>query len=170
MKSGKKYIQLIGADEIVRDFKKLPDRIKPRAVRSIARYAASPIRAEARKIVPVGSTYKRAKNQASPGNLKKSIMIGSMRSKSKKASGVFVGPRYKRGKYLGAHGHLVAFGSGQRPHPRSGTSGKIGDGGFNPIGDFMQEAASRVKDQVLSRLNNGMMRVIDREFRKLGWR
>jgi hypothetical protein len=150
--------QLVNSNEIKRDFAKLPDKLKPRVIRSAARKVASPIRRRARQLVPVGPT----------GNLRKSIKIGSSSKKRKGISGVWVGPNYsRRGKYRGSHGHLVAFQS----QPRETAKGQ--DRGVStgrPIGDFVKQAANEVEPQVLQDFESKISMVLDREFRKLGWR
>ena len=149
-------IQLVGAKELQDLFKKLPDDIKPNTVKRIARKAASPIRSRARQLVPVGPK----------GNLKRSIKIGvSKFPKASRAAGVFVGPNYGRGKYPGPHGHLVAFGSGERRHATGKSTGRAMSN-KPPLGDFIKQAASDVQGEVLRTMTADVRNIVNKEMGK----
>jgi HK97 gp10 family phage protein len=140
-----KGIQLIGDKELQRIFKKLPEKARGRAVKSIARAAARPLIKEARRIAPKDS-----------GTTRRNIKTSTMRSRSKDYTGVWAGIR---------PGRTDAFYAFHNVNPKTNRSNR---GRINqPHDDYMQEAAENVGDQVTQEMEKKIIQVLRREIKKL---
>lgn len=140
-----KEIQITGDKELQKLFNRLPDKAKGRAVKSIARAGARPIIKQARLKVP---------NQS--GTTKRNIKASAIRSKSKDYTGVWVGIRPGRSDAFYAY-HNVS--------PKSDRSGRGRIGSPHP--DYVQEAAAEVGAQVTLSMEKKIIKVLEREIKKL---
>ena len=108
------HFEIVGERELKRMMESLPRKMSGPVVRKALREGSKPILAAARSSAP-----------ASEGNLKKSMSPGrGIRIKTYRYSGVtiaVVGPSWP----LGAHGHLVEFGTKMRK-TKNGRSTGVG--------------------------------------------
>jgi len=131
-------IEIKGIDELLKNLRKLPERVQNRVVVGAIRASAKPLISEARARVPVNT-----------GNLKKSIGVTKRRSKNKNIIHFSVSPR-KGGKYNGFYGHFLEFGTSKmsaRPFLRPAFEAK----GEETIEAAKQYMAKRI-DKELSKL------------------
>lgn len=140
-----KGFQIIGEKEVQRLFKRLPDKAKGRAIKSIARGAAKPIVKAARALVPSQS-----------GDTKRSIKVHSVRSKDKSFTSVMVGIKPGRSNGFYAH-HNV------NPKTDRGGRGRI----QTPHKDYIKEAGGMVGKEVLTAMGRQTIKVLEREIKKL---
>ncbi len=120
-------IDLIGARELQKAFKKLEKKAKRAIGRKGITAGSTPMMKRMKALAPVGET----------GNLKKSIG-----RKFKRYGGVdvaIIGPRIKEGKFTGQHAFIVEFGTKER-FTESGASR-----GVMPARPFMRPAFAQMK-------------------------
>lgn len=133
-----------GIAEMRRKLKKMGDRTQRKFVRRALTAGTTPIVRDIRKNTPKET-----------GNLKASI---GRRMKSY-PSGIIVavlGARWPKG----AHGHLLEFGTTQRPHPITGTSGIM------PARPFMRPAVDRNRSKFARLFGGKLGAEIEREARR----
>lgn len=94
-------IEITGAKELQRKLKRLPDKLARKVSGQATRAAMTPIRKAIRKNAPVGPT----------GNLKRSTFTRLKRYQQGQYFLATVGPKWP----LGAHGHLIEFGTVNQP-------------------------------------------------------
>jgi len=132
-------ISLQGDKELSRLLKRLPLAVNKKAINGTARKAGRHVVSEARKNT----------NEVT-GNLKRSIGIGSIKSKDKSSSGVWIGAR--RGgdnkRFKGYHAHLYAYGH----KGRGANKGK---------GNWIGEAADAVEGKVMNELKSEFGKRLD---------
>lgn len=141
-------IYLEGDKKLQRLFNNLT--VSPSQIRTVSRSAGNVVKTRARKIIKAAGAVK-------TGNLMRGIIVKA--GKNKKYASVWVGPNY--GRFSGPiapHAHLVAF-----KFMRS--TGKVSNN--DPLGQFVQRAASQVKDKVMASSSKAYIRVLDRGIKKL---
>lgn len=114
----KRIVEITGFTELSRLIQKLPDKVKRRELLKIYGQVANPTLKAARSFAPVG-TIKHTRDNAEPGNLKKSIKKRIGRKGNERVNAVlYVGPSLK-GKNKGWYAHMVHDGTvrGIKPNP-----------------------------------------------------
>ena len=138
--------------DVMKKLSKLPEKVQKRVVTGAVRASAKPIVQEAKRLVPVKT-----------GNLKKSIGITKIRSKSKTEVVFAVSPR-KTAKYDGFYGRFVEFGHVLKEKGK-GKKGKVI--GHAPPKPFLRPAYEKMSDECLRAFKEYMIKRIDKELAKL---
>lgn len=141
----KSFIKINGDKELQDLFNRLD--VKPIEIRQVSRAAAGRVRTAARRKAPKGKT----------GNLRRGITVQSSRNKN--YASVWIGPNY--GRFKGArasHAHFVAF-KFMRSNGRISTN--------NPIGQFIQEAASEVGAKALESAQKKYVSMLNRKIKRI---
>ena len=124
--------------DVMKKLNKLPEKVQKRVITGAVRASAKPIVQEAKRLAPVKT-----------GNLKKSIGITKIRSKSKTEVVFAVSPR-KTAKYDGFYGRFVEFGT-RKMSPKP----------------FLRPAYEKMSDECLRAFREYMIKRIDKELAKL---
>lgn len=142
-------VKLIGAEEIKRTLKDLPNAVSHKIQQSAHMQAAKPLVRRAQQLAPIHE-----------GDLSESI--GSVKPVIKRAQfvgEVRVGPRRRR-PYRGQAGHLVEFGT-KRRFTKSGAHR-----GFMPKKPFMEPALNQTKIQVIGIIRSEMAKSVVKQMKK----
>ena len=131
-------VQMTGGKELVRKLKRLDQKVRKRIARKALRGAANPIRDDAKANVPVAE-----------GKLKRSLRTRVQVSSRTQAA--FVEARWP----MGAHAHLVEFGTVERVRKSGGSTGAM------PAQPFLRPAF----DRHVRTAPAIMGRIIDQELR-----
>jgi len=106
----KELVEITGFAELKRKISQLPDRVKRREMLKILGQVANPTVKAVRSFTPVGKR-KHTRDNAEPGNLRKSIGKRTGRKgRERKDAVIYVGPKLK-GRYKGWYGHFIAGGT-----------------------------------------------------------
>lgn len=162
-------IKLEGLEEVQKIMKRLPEEFNNRVLVSVARKAAQPLVAEARRLAPV-STISRTdwwgkRVSQEPGALRKSIVARKQRNNR----GISVGPSAKKGWWA----HFVEFGTagytvkkGKRNNPNPKNIGRFIPG--QKPQPFMGPAFRNTTDQIVSEYAGNFKDILEKFQNKYG--
>lgn len=106
----KQLTQITGFTQLAAKIKSLPDKVKRKEIVKVLGQVANPTLRAARGFAPLG-TRKHSRDNAGPGNLKKSIRKKTgNKGINRINAAVFIGP-WKTGKNAGWYAHFIAGGT-----------------------------------------------------------
>jgi len=152
----KSLVEIKGFNELQRQLKKLPDKVKKREMHKVLGQVANPTVKAARSQAPISKkphlqSGKRTSKLIQPGNLKKSIgKIKGKRGLGRENAVLYVGPRSKGKKYDGWYGMFVALGTR-----------------FQKSNPFMKRAYNQTKGLVTAEAEVKVARYIQKQIDKL---
>ena len=148
-------VEIEGFDEVLRNLKKLEDRVTRRELLKIFRRQAEPVKrimaAQAPRADRTVNYHRDNSIKYTPGNLKRSIKKFTGRSKD--YPNIQVGPQAKKAEGSGYYGYFVAYGTKR----------------IRRKNNFVKRTDSLVSEIIGNRISGELQRYLEKEATKLGF-